>query len=170
MSIAIQFGIHFAAILIATEVALAFGDPYDPSLIPDGPFNPNTLNTCTFLMSCLATVNTFAVNYRGEPFVEPLSKNILMLRSLQVCYAILLICVLEVFPPMNDLMQLAEFPAIAEEAEWLADKSVPGSALSMLTKSVKAFGFPTFMCGLMILDTGLTFVSERLILQYFEPS
>ena len=170
LSIAIQFAIHFSAILIATEVALAFNDPYDPSIIPDGPFNPNTLNTCTFLMSCLATINTFAINYRGEPFVEPLAKNTMLLRSLQVCYAILLICALEVFPPLNDLMQLAEFPVVintTEDVDWMTNKVDPGSILSMLTNLVKEIGFPMFMCGLMVIDTGLTYFAERLILKFF---
>jgi cation-transporting ATPase 13A1 len=37
-SITVQFGIHFGAILIATEAALSFVDPYDPSMIPDVSF------------------------------------------------------------------------------------------------------------------------------------
>ena len=111
LSIAAQFGIHFAAIMVATEVSLYYVDPYDPSMIPDGPFNPNTLNTCTFIMSVLATVNTFAMNYRGRPFMEDIWDNKLLLRSLQVCYGVLISCALEVFPPLNDLLQLAELPS-----------------------------------------------------------
>ena len=55
VSITGQFVLHFATILIATEVSLSFVDPFDPSLVPDGPFNPNVLNTCAFLFTCLAT-------------------------------------------------------------------------------------------------------------------
>lgn len=55
VSIAGQFFIHLATILLATEAALVFVDEYDPSLVPDGPFNPNVLNTCTFLLTCLST-------------------------------------------------------------------------------------------------------------------
>jgi cation-transporting ATPase 13A1 len=169
----VQFGIHFVAILVATEVALSFVDPYDPSMIPDGPFNPNTLNTCTFLMSVLSTVNTFAVNYRGEPFMEPLQKNKLLVRSLQLCYGVLLICALEIFPPLNDLMQLAEFPDTTESAEWNNDvesssvEQQGGLILGMLNQLVKSTGFPVFMCGLMIVDTVLAFASERIILRIF---
>ena len=53
-SIAGQCVIHLGTILLATDVALSFVDPYDPSLVPDGPFNPNVLNSCTFLLTCLA--------------------------------------------------------------------------------------------------------------------
>jgi manganese-transporting P-type ATPase len=55
VSISGQFLICLATILLATEAALFFVDPYDPSLVPDGPFNPNVLNTCTFLLTCLST-------------------------------------------------------------------------------------------------------------------
>jgi manganese-transporting P-type ATPase len=55
ISIAGQCMIHIAAILITTECALSYVDPFDPSLVPDGTFNPNVLNTCTFLMTCVAT-------------------------------------------------------------------------------------------------------------------
>jgi manganese-transporting P-type ATPase len=55
ISIAGQCLIHIAGILIGTECALSYVDPYDPSLVPDGPFNPNVLNTCTFLLTCVST-------------------------------------------------------------------------------------------------------------------
>mmetsp|Transcript_30054 Transcript_30054/g.34474 ORF Transcript_30054/g.34474 Transcript_30054/m.34474 type:complete len:1431 (+) Transcript_30054:65-4357(+) len=174
LSISSQFAIHYACMIIATEVALSFVDPYDPSMIPDGPFNPNTLNTCTFLVSVLATVNTFAVNYRGEPFVEPLRQNKMLFRSLQACYAVLFACALEIFPPLNDLFQLAEFPDTTGTGslEWMTDSfdsdqsSTP--LVSTLTRLVKSIGFRSFMTGLMICDTILVFVFERLILNTFE--
>jgi len=174
LSISSQFLVHYFAMVIATEVALSFVDPFDPSMIPDGPFNPNTLNTCTFLVSVLATVNTFAVNYRGEPFVEPLRENKMLWKSLQICYGVLFACALEVFPPLNDLFQLAEFPDTVggEAMEWIKD----GSDISDLTfvkalnQLVQYTGFPLFMSGLMICDTALVFISEKLILRVFEKS
>lgn len=61
LSISGQCLIHMATILLATEAAIAFVDPYDPSLVPDGPFNPNVLNTCTFLLTCLSTSKFYRV-------------------------------------------------------------------------------------------------------------
>ena len=174
VSIGSQFFIHYTLMVIATELALSFVDPYDPSMIPDGPFNPNTLNSCTFLINVLATVNTFAVNYRGEPFVEPLRENKMLWRSLQLCYVILFACALEVFPPLNDLFQLAEFPNVVGDGarEWImesSDSSQTGSYLmSNLTELVQVVGFNLFMSGLMLCDTILVFSSERMILGYFK--
>lgn len=171
LSIALQFGIHFGAILLVTEVALSFVDPYDPSMIPDGPFNPNTLNTCTFLMSSLATVNTFAVNYRGEPFMEPLKENKMLLRSLQVCYGVLLVCALELFPPLNDLFQLTEFPVTTTDFSSSREEDPEQVFIIYTVKElVKNIGFPVFICGLMVLDTALAFATEGAVLRMFEPS
>ena len=155
-------------------MSLSFVDSYDPSMIPDGPFNPNTLNTCTFLMNVLATVNTFAVNYRGEPFVEPLKKNKMLLRSLQVCYGTLLICALELFPPLSDLLQLSEFPVTTNETmKWNLTKSEDSASTFFILDAAKevvtSFGFPAFICGLMAFDTILTFGSERFLLNLFQP-
>jgi manganese-transporting P-type ATPase len=168
LSIAVQFGIHFASIMIATEASLAFVDPYDPSMIPDGPFNPNTLNTCTFLMNALATVNTFAVNYRGRPFMEDLWDNKLLLRSLQVCYGVLLVCALEVFPPLNDLLQLTELPDVLSNIEAIDRSASLGGSSAILVSIAASTGFPVFMCALMVSDTIVTFGAEKLIVRTFD--
>ena len=86
-----------------------------PAWIPivpdgDGPFHANTLNTATFLVSELSTINAFLVNYRGRPYMESLSENTLLCRSIQACYFALFVCALEVFPLLNQLMQLSPLP------------------------------------------------------------
>lgn len=160
LSITGQFVIHSATILLATDIALNFVDPYDPSMVPDGPFNPNVLNSCAFLLTCLATINTFAVNYPGRPFMADLRENKMLYRSLQVCYTILFVSSLEAFPPLNDLLQLTALPKVQE-----TDFLVSANPLLPLIRTVD---FPIFLCGLMIVNTVLTFSSERLITSYFK--
>jgi len=168
LSIAGQFLIHFSCIIIATDVSLAFVDPYDPSIIPDASFNPNVLNSCTFLLTMLATVNTFLVNYRGKPFMQDLRDNKLLWKSCQVCYAVLFACSLEVFPPLNDLFQLAPFPETqidhAGDDDWIAAISDRGG----LTSFVHKVGFPIGMSILMAADTVLAIMIDKLILKVFE--
>ena len=183
VSIAGQFFLHLATIILATEAALSFVDPFDPSLVPDGPFNPNVLNSCTFLLTCVSTgrwatlgtcklsffrspllfwfsVNTFAVNYRGRPFMKDLRENKLFYRSLQVCYSVLAICALEIFPPLNDLLQLTSLPSVSE-------LSVDSSSCQV-NSLIKAVDFPIFMCSLMAVNTFLSFSFERMVLRVFE--
>jgi cation-transporting ATPase 13A1 len=169
MSIVAQFAVHYCAMVVATEVALSFVDPFDPSMIPDGPFNPNALNTCTFLVSATATVNTFAVNYAGKPFVEPLSKNTMLFRSLQLSYGVLAICALEVFPPLNDLLQLDALPDSSQfgDMEWMAART-SGVWIFGLISVVQGSGLPVFLTGLMVADTVLVFVAEKVIRSIFQ--
>lgn len=168
LSIAAQFAVHFFFIMIATDISSAFVDPYDPSIIPDARFNPNVLNTCTYLLTMLATVNTFAVNYRGRPFMEDLQENTLLLRSIQGCYAVLFICATEVFPPLNDLFQLSPFPITnmdtMSDDDWIVTVSQAGG----LTNFVRQVGFPTAMCSFMAVDTVLAFASEKIIVRMIE--
>lgn len=172
LSIALQFAIHFGTILVATNAALSFVDPYDPSTIPDGPFNPNVLNTCTFMLTVLSTINTFAVNYRGRPFMEDLRENKLLVRSLLACYVCLFLCAYEAFPPLNDLLQLSSFPSTTLatnvsviEDDWLISVMDNGNILPAI---VRTLGFPTFMVFLMAIDTLLSFSAEMAILRIFE--
>jgi len=77
------------------------------------PFNPNTLNSATFIMTVLTAVTTFVVNYRGRPFMHDLRGNKIMTKGLQIYYVALFNCALEV-SPLNDLMQLAPLPGDGE--------------------------------------------------------
>ena len=154
LSIGLQFFVHMFSLNVITTTAMVFVDPYDPSLVPDGSFNPNVLNTCTFLVTCLTTVNTFAANYRGHPFMQSLTDNKLMYRSLQACYTVIILCVFEVFPPLNDLMQLSQIPNDVSPIESDATSSL-----------IAAVGFPAFMASVMALNTLATFVVERLTLR-----
>jgi manganese-transporting P-type ATPase len=174
-SIVGQFVVHCAVILLATDAALRFTDPYDPSLVPDGPFNPNPLNTCTYLLTCLASVNTFAVNYRGRPFTADLRNNSLLYRTLQGCYAVLFVCAWEAFPPLNDLLQLAPLPSSAPATLMHSDAGGADDAtqfisLPYLPVSLQDVNFPTFLTLLMVADTVAVFALERFWRRLFEGS
>jgi len=166
LSITVQFVIHFVAIMAATNLSLSYVDPYDPSIIPDGAFNPNTLNTCTFLLTVMATINTFVVNYRGKPFTENLMDNKLMLRSVQVSYGALFASALEVFPPLNQLIQLAPLPTPevvrAMPVDMIQNENV------YLSGMVDMFGFNVTLCIFMVLDGVLSYVAEKTIVRIFE--
>ena len=172
LSIASQFAVHFVAIVVATETSMVFVDPYDPSIIPDASFNPNVLNSCTFLLTMLAIVNTFAINYRGRPYMQDLRQNKLLYRSVQLCYAVLLICVLQIFMPLNDLLQLTPFPDTNltndddNDDDWLA--SIASPEAGRLTGLVRDIGFPLSMCALMVMDTVAAFCCEKIIVRVFE--
>eukprot|EP00549_Striatella_unipunctata_P001366 CAMPEP_0118721952 /NCGR_PEP_ID=MMETSP0800-20121206/31071_1 /TAXON_ID=210618 ORGANISM="Striatella unipunctata, Strain CCMP2910" /NCGR_SAMPLE_ID=MMETSP0800 /ASSEMBLY_ACC=CAM_ASM_000638 /LENGTH=307 /DNA_ID=CAMNT_0006629999 /DNA_START=24 /DNA_END=945 /DNA_ORIENTATION=- len=170
LSIALQFIVHASFILISANVALAYFDPYDPSISPDGPFHPNALNTCTFLMTSLSTVNTFVVNYRGRPFMEDFYENALFLRSVQACYAVLFVCALEIFYPLNQLLELSPLPDPDDVLTVLVleKENDTQSNVWWLNPLIEAIGFPPTMCLLMVMDCVLSYSMELATRRCFE--
>jgi cation-transporting ATPase 13A1 len=166
MSIASQFSIHFACIMLTTALSKFYLDPFDPSLVPDGAFNPNTLNSATFVMTVLTTVNTFLVNYRGRPYMQDLVENKMMWKAIQFCYITLFVCVLELFPPLNYFMQLAPFPSSGESFGALTE--LRSTFSSSLISVVHLVGFKWSLLGLMVVDTALAYFVEKCIMRYFE--
>jgi cation-transporting ATPase 13A1 len=164
-----QFAIHFVCIMAITAVSKFYLDPYDPSLIPDGAFNPNTLNSATFIMTVLTTVNTFVVNYRGKPFMQDLRDNKMMMKALQICYVALFGCALEVFPPLNDLMQLAPFPEDGDAMVGVIRLGDAGLHLQLLMTTVSTMGFKLTLCAIMVFDTVLSYSGEKVLIRLFEP-
>lgn len=100
-------------------------------------------------------VNTFAVNYRGRPFMKGLRENKLFYRSLLLCYGALAVCALEVFPPLNDLLQLTILPSVSD---------IEFRASDPLLSLVAFVDFPVFFFLLMVVNTALSFAWERTVL------
>lgn len=169
VSIAVQFAIHFVFIMAVTSMSRGYLDSkYDPSLVPDGAFNPNTLNTATFLITMEATVTTFVVNYRGRPFMEDLHENKLMMRGLQFCFGTLFICALEIFPPINDLLQLAPLPSSTDEMVYEGTTILTGIHLQLLRKFIDAIGFKATLSLFMAADVIVAYFAEKMIIRLFQ--
>jgi hypothetical protein len=112
------------------------------------------------LINITMLVNTFAVNYYGRPYMKDIYENKLFYRNLQILYVLLISCALEIFPPLNDMLQLSTLPTVVAEAPaalklklWY--KSLD-AILSILT-------FPGFITSMMILDTLLSWSFERTV-------
>ena len=105
--------------------------------------------------------------------MNDLRENKLLWRSLQACYGVLLICALEIFPPLNDLLQLTPLSAVGvathdvftqEETTENIDGMISCTLVShAFAGLVQAIGFPVFVCGLMAADTFLVFMMENMI-------
>ncbi len=164
LSMTVQFVIHFVAIMAVTYMSDVYVDPYDPSaMVPDGPFNPNTLNTATFLVTVLATINTFVVNYRGRPFMESLTENKLLFRSIQACYAVLFVCALDMFPPLNQLLQLSPLPSTGPPAFNVNVVGDIDGIQGLMIQAIDAIGFRLMLCVIMCLDTSFVTLAETAI-------
>ena len=94
--------------------------------------------------------------------MKDLKENKLFYRSLLVCYAVIAICTLEIFPPLNELLQLAPLPSITAAATF--DNTIPMVAQQLLS----TITFSGFLAALMVADTLLVFAFERTIRRTFE--
>ncbi|CAI5720851.1 unnamed protein product [Peronospora effusa] len=110
MSIFGQFVIHLAFLAAALHLAQPFIMLGDPAMHPDGKFTPNVVNSIMFLMSSIMQVNTFVVNYHGQPFMEGFWENKLFYRTALFNYAVLAIVTAEVFTPINSMLELVAMP------------------------------------------------------------
>lgn len=112
LSIAGQFAIHFGSLVLAVQWA----SPYQPqdkeTLDPDSDFTPNVLNSVVFIISTSTTVATFAANYQGRPFMEGLLENKPFFRSLLATDIMMIFASLELFEPLNDMLELSPLPSV----------------------------------------------------------
>ncbi|CAM9907074.1 unnamed protein product, partial [Hapterophycus canaliculatus] len=51
-----QFAAHLASLVVVTRLCEEHINPEDPSVMPDGPFRPNTFNSAVFLLSAVMQV------------------------------------------------------------------------------------------------------------------
>lgn len=77
---------------------------------PDANFSPNILNSVVFLITSLTQVTTFAVNYKGRPYMQSLIEHKPLLYVLIGATLTLYACCLEIFPWFNDYLQLTPMP------------------------------------------------------------
>ena len=73
-------------------------------------FKPSLLNSLVFMMTTIMTMTTFAVNYRGRPFMTGLLENRGMIGAIAVVTFIIFYCALEVDPEVNELLEFVPFP------------------------------------------------------------
>ena len=102
--------------------------------------------------------------------MEELHMNKLYFRSVQGCYFVLFVCAVEIFPPLNQLMQLSPMPTSGPPSFNLQG----GNAFSdsfvheMLIQTVSSVGFRTALCAIMVLDTALVTSAEKMLRSIFD--
>jgi len=104
-----QFAIHLASMIVAVRGAKQYMDPGFKQDM-DGKFSPNLINTVVFFIETVQQVSVLIVNYKGRPFQPGLDENKALLHSLGISFIGLFICAYEVFPVLNNLLELQPFP------------------------------------------------------------
>ncbi|AIN95797.1 cation-transporting ATPase, putative [Leishmania panamensis] len=79
----------------------------------DVEFKPTLLNSTMFLLTTLISGVTFAVNYRGEPFMQGIRKNRPMFIALIILSIVVLCFAFESSPEFNKEFEITAFPTEA---------------------------------------------------------
>ncbi|KAH7979544.1 hypothetical protein HPB49_009812 [Dermacentor silvarum] len=76
----------------------------------DDEFKPSLLNSTVYIISMALQVSTFAINYRGYPFMERLSENKPLLYSLLISGVSVVALVAGVAPDVAKQFEIVQFP------------------------------------------------------------
>lgn len=74
-------------------------------------FEPNIINSTVYLICMGLQVSTFAVNYKGHPFMESLRENRLLMYSILASSGVVLCLALNLIPDLQNAFQIIDFPA-----------------------------------------------------------
>ncbi|KAG7208082.1 hypothetical protein KM043_009657 [Ampulex compressa] len=100
-----------AAILTPSNT-LARNDSLDMSNDDEEePFTPNLINSTVYVIAMALQVSTFAVNYRGHPYMESLWHNKSLLYSFVGSSVVILALVCGFFPGLATQFGIVEFPS-----------------------------------------------------------
>jgi len=73
-------------------------------------FEPNIINSTVYLICMGLQVSTFAVNYKGHPFMESLRENRLLMYSILASSGVVACLALNLVPDLQSAFQIVDFP------------------------------------------------------------
>lgn len=73
-------------------------------------FEPNIVNSAVYIISLALQIATFAINYRGAPYMESLRQNKALLYSILGSGGVVLALTLGIVPELATLFEIIDFP------------------------------------------------------------
>ncbi|KAL8021363.1 putative P-type ATPase, subfamily V, P-type ATPase, A domain superfamily, HAD superfamily [Plasmopara halstedii] len=110
MSLAGQFLLHLGCMIYLTNLAKEYTPQGDTTHSKPGDFQPNVMSTVIFLINGVQTVSVCAVNYKGRPFMKPMTENPGLLYSLGISIVGVFLLCTERMPVLNKVLQIVPMP------------------------------------------------------------
>lgn len=113
-----QFAVHFVCLIYLVHEATIRSPPRDGKITlnmdleDEEPqeFVPGILNSTVYIISMALQVATFAINYRGHPFMESLKENRALMFSIMGSTAFIFALALGIFPEIAEQFEIVDFP------------------------------------------------------------
>eukprot|EP00644_Phytophthora_capsici_P010737 jgi/Phyca11/526333/estExt2_fgenesh1_pm.C_PHYCAscaffold_90054 len=109
-SLAGQFALHLGCMIYLTNLAKEYTPEGDITHSKPGEFQPNVMSTVIFLINGVQTVSVCAVNYKGRPFMKPMTENPGLLYSLGISIVGVFLLCTERMPMFNKVLQIVPMP------------------------------------------------------------
>ncbi|CAG2189075.1 ATP13A1 [Mytilus edulis] len=111
LTVLLQFAVHFTCLVYLVQEAKALTPPSEDEFVDlERKFSPSILNTTVYIISMALQVSTFAVNYRGKPFMESLTENKPLLYSLVFSGGAITALASGTVPELTEQFELVELP------------------------------------------------------------
>ncbi|XP_067057939.1 endoplasmic reticulum transmembrane helix translocase-like isoform X1 [Acropora muricata] len=106
-----QFAVHFWALVYMVRQAKRLTAGTEAAYVDlEAKFEPTIVNSTVYIVSIAMQLATFAINYKGHPFMESLLDNRALLYSLLASAGFLVCMVTGFVPEINQQFEIVSFP------------------------------------------------------------
>ncbi|XP_048520612.1 endoplasmic reticulum transmembrane helix translocase [Dendroctonus ponderosae] len=121
-TVLLQFSVHFISLIYLVQIAKARTPLEETKVNSTGAsaplteeeeyelFKPNLINSTVFVISLALQLSTFAINYRGNPYMESLKENRYLLGSILISSGVVLVLTLGIMPELSAQFEIIDFP------------------------------------------------------------
>ncbi|GFS72069.1 manganese-transporting ATPase 13A1 [Nephila pilipes] len=110
LTVILQFTVHFSCLVYLVREATARSPPRTDKFADlEAEFKPSILNSTVYIISMSLQLATFAVNYRGHPFMESLGENKPLMYSIVISGTAILMLVTGLSPDLSNIFSIVDF-------------------------------------------------------------